>query len=178
SATRRSLEFSVRAHHLFAIIFAGFVWAFPAAASPSFPGVLREELALGVTPPCAVCHASPITADAGTNPADTLLARAMVAEGLAANDDASLRRAILRLGRADSDGDGARDFDEIAWGGDPNHADLPTTTPEPPPIYGCGCRLSGAHDSAARLPVLPCLLAVAWLSIKSRSDSVNRRANR
>jgi hypothetical protein len=50
----------------------------------------------------------------------------------------------MRAAGVDSDGDGAEDLDELSWGGDPNHADLPEGGNSEPVTYGC---------SAGRVPV-------------------------
>ena len=74
----------------------------------------------------------------------------MVARGLlGAADTLSLAEALdgLKEGGVDSDGDGARDLDELSWGGDPNHADVPEGGNEAPVTYGCSWA-KGAGEGA------------------------------
>ena len=54
-------------------------------------------------------------------------------------DTASLTKALdsLRAAGVDSDEDGAKDLDELSWGGDPNHANVPEGGNTEPVTYGC-----------------------------------------
>jgi hypothetical protein len=86
----------------------------------------------GPTPACSLCHTGPTMRGTVTTP----FGRALFAKGLVAYDGASLRAALMGLGSADSDGDGAADVDELKMGGDPNVSSRsPMTTPTPQ--YGC-----------------------------------------
>jgi hypothetical protein len=107
-------------------------------ASPDYPAELASDLGLSHTPPCSVCHLphEPVDSD-GSPGADTLFAQALLSRGLAAGGPAALRSALAQMDGVDSDGDGARDLDELYWGGDPNARDGPTAVSEPPPSYGC-----------------------------------------
>jgi hypothetical protein len=119
------------------IALAALVTARGALASPSYPAALEADLGLAAAPRCDLCHHA---AAAPVGPTDTPFGKSMVARGLVGNDDtASLAHALVRM-RADgvdSDGDGAKDLDELSWGGDPNHASLPVGGAEMPVIYGC-----------------------------------------
>jgi MYXO-CTERM domain-containing protein len=57
----------------------------------------------------------------------------------AATIDPSLKTALAAMEKdgVDSDGDGARDLDELSWGGDPNHFDGPPASSVSAPVYGC-----------------------------------------
>lgn len=114
-----------------------------AAASEEYPGAMKTDLGLANAPGCELCHAA---ASAPVGAADTLFGTSMVAKGLVALDTASLQKALdgLRAAGVDSDGDGAEDLDELSWGGDPNHPDLPESGTSDPVTYGC---------SAGRVPV-------------------------
>ena len=70
--------------------------------------------------------------DSGVGTDLTLFGAALKARGAVGKDDASLQAALAKMKTdgVDSDGDGARDLDEIGWGGDPNVADLPPDVPE------------------------------------------------
>jgi hypothetical protein len=70
---------------------------------------------------------------------DTPFGKSTVAKGLVGADAASLTKALdgMREGGVDSDGDGAKDLDELSWGGDANHADVPEGGNETPVTYGC-----------------------------------------
>ena len=114
-----------------------------ASASKAYPDAMKAALVLAKAPSCDLCHA------AATDPvgaATTPFGQSMVAKGLIADDTASLTRALdgLRAAGVDSDGDGAEDLDELSWGGDPNHADVPEGANSEPMTYGC---------SSGRMPV-------------------------
>jgi cytochrome c551/c552 len=114
-----------------------------ASASKAYPDAMKAALGLAKAPSCDLCHAA--AADP-VGPANTLFGQSMVAKGLLADDPASLTKALdaMRAAGVDSDGDGAEDLDELSWGGDPNHADLPEGGNSEPVTYGC---------SAGRVPV-------------------------
>lgn len=121
-----------------ALLMSGF-----AAASQGYPEAMKTDLGLAGAPGCDLCHqasASPV------GPASTLFGKSTVAQGLVASDTASLATALdgLRTAGIDSDGDGAKDLDELSWGGDPNHADVPEGANSEPLTYGC---------SSGRVPV-------------------------
>jgi hypothetical protein len=128
-------------------------------ASEPFPAVIRAELGLEAAPGCDLCHeaaATPVGA------ADQPFSRSAEARGLVAGDDSSLVSALAAMESdgVDSDGDGARDLDELWWGGDPNHADLPVGGPREPPSYGCAAR-PGAHEGGGLLVVSLALLVAS-----------------
>ncbi len=104
-----------------------------ARASGSFPAVV-ERAVPGAKVTCATCHRS---LDAGADL--TSFGAALKARGAVGKDDASLEAALARMkaDSVDSDGDGARDLDELAWGGDPNEPDLPPLVPEEPTYGWC-----------------------------------------
>ena len=114
-----------------------------ASASKAYPEAMKTALLLAKAPSCDLCHAA--AADP-VGPANSLFGQSMVAKGLRADDPASLTQALdgMRAAGVDSDGDGAEDLDELSWGGDPNHADLPESGNTQPVTYGC---------SAGRMPV-------------------------
>jgi cytochrome c551/c552 len=108
-----------------------------AAASPEYPEAMQTELGLTKAPGCELCHRAAVEP---VGAADTAFGKSMVARGLlGAADTVSLAKALdgLKEGGVDSDGDGARDLDELSWGGDPNHADVPEGGNEAPVTYGC-----------------------------------------
>lgn len=110
--------------------------------SQGYPEGLRAHLDIGPTPPCDVCHRA---ASEPVGAADQPFSTALVARGLQGNDDASLFTSLDRMQAdgVDSDGDGARDLDELSWGGDPNVADVLEAQEHEPPSYGCA--VTGAH---------------------------------
>ena len=97
---------------------------------------MQTALGLAKAPGCDLCHHAAMEP---VGAADTLFGQSTIAKGLLAADAASLARALdgLKEGGVDSDGDGARDLDELSWGGDPNHADVPEGGSEEPVTYGC-----------------------------------------
>ena len=127
-----------------------------ALGSPSYPAKLASDLGLSTPPGCDLCHAA---ADGGKS--DTPFGKSMVARGLVGDDDASLATALqrMRADGVDSDGDGAQDLDELSWGGNPNHADVPVGGAEMPVLYGCAWagRPDQPQPAGAALGVLMCL---------------------
>lgn len=146
----------------------------PALASDRTPDDLRALLSLSYTPACTLCHGHATDADAG--PADTPFAAALVARGLSpaagagggggtgGGDDGGLAKAIdaMRRDGVDSDGDGARDLDELSWGGDPNRYDGPKLEEEPL-TYGCAF-----HGGVGRHAVSSTVLVLAALALGRR----------
>ena len=114
-----------------------------ARASGTFPAVV--ERVGGAKVACATCHRA---LDTGVEL--TPFGAALAARGARAREDASLEAALAKLSAdsVDSDGDGARDLDELAWGGDPNVPDLAPTPPEEP-RYGF-CALGAGGSTGAR----------------------------
>lgn len=122
-----------------------------ALASPSFPEVVAEELAMPCTPTCDLCHA---TAAGGSGTANQAFAGTVLAAGLVVADDESLRSALATVASdgTDTDGDGVPDAEALAVGENPN-AGGDAFCARPRPVYGC------FQDSAA---VALGALAVAW----------------
>jgi len=143
-----------------------------ASASPSYPDALDADLGLPAAPGCQLCHHA---AAAPVGPVDTPFGEAMVARGLMGGDDvASLSAALVRMrsDHVDSDGDGAEDLDELSWGGDPNHADVPEGGPLTPVTYGCA--LSGAPTAWPAGAVLAALALVAAGRRRAASGNARR----
>lgn len=105
-----------------------------ARASSTFPSVVERVTAAKVT--CSTCHQA---VDAGPWTDLGPFGAALRARGAVGKDDAALEKALGRMrdDKVDSDGDGARDLDELGWGGDPNVADLPPEVPEEPHYGFC-----------------------------------------
>jgi hypothetical protein len=97
-----------------AVVLGSVLVASVAAATPTFTGVMHTELMMGGPPPgvCAVCHLNGATSS-GT--VTTPFGRAMRMQGLAANNEASLRSALTALETAgtDRDMDGCSDIAEL-----------------------------------------------------------------
>lgn len=127
----------------FLLAAAAFLASSVAVASQGYPDAMKTDLVLTKAPGCDLCHAA---ATAPVGGVDTPFGKSIVAKGLVASDDASLKKSLdaMRAAGVDSDGDGAEDLDELSWGGDPNHADLPQGGNSDPITYGC---------SAGRVPV-------------------------
>lgn len=115
-----------------------------ASASPGYPEAMQTDLGLTRAPGCELCHRS---AEPPVGAADTPFGQSMVAKGLVGMDAASLVKALdgLKEGGIDSDGDGARDLDELSWGGDPNQADVPEGENEVPVTYGCSWAIAAGE---------------------------------
>ena len=120
----------------FSLALAALLASAAASASPGYPEAMQTDLGLAKAPGCDLCHHA---AMAPVGAVDTAFGKSTVAEGLVDADAAALAKALdgLRRGGVDSDGDGAKDLDELSWGGDPNHADVPEGGNETPVTYGC-----------------------------------------
>lgn len=131
----------------------------PALGSEPFPAAIQAQLDLSAAPTCALCHQAESTP---VGPADKPFSASAEARGLVAGDLSSLEKALdrMRADGVDSDGDGAEDLDELWWGGDPNHADLPAGGTQDPPTYGCAARPGEAGGAGA----MALLLAAALLA--------------
>ncbi len=138
------------------------------SASTSFPEAIKSALVLDAPPACSLCHekdAAPV------GPADRPFAKSLLDRGLVSGDSASLLSALDRMRKdgVDSDGDGARDLDELSWGGDPNAADRPENGVVEPMSYGCAFVNGGGSPT----PFVWALVAVAvWGAVRRRSHVV------
>lgn len=130
----RGLEMRRLAHAW--IVLALLLASAAAAASEEYPDAMVSDLGLSKAPGCELCHRS---GEASLGPTDTPFARSAIDRGLVAKDVGSLADALDRMQKdgVDSDGDGAEDLDELSWGGDPNHADLPEAGRIDTVSYGC-----------------------------------------
>ena len=128
-----------------------------AAASPEYSPEMQRHLALGYVPRCAFCHADAYDGGATDGGAtDTPFVRSMIARGLHGGGDlASLDAALdaMKRDRVDSDGDGAFDLDEIAYGGDPNVPSRPEGGAQPAASYGCDVARGRARSGAVAIAV-------------------------
>ncbi len=143
----------------------------PAAAWDGTPKALAARVGAATAPGCDVCHraeAAPVGA------ADQPFAKALVARGLDADGAAPIDRAIakMRADKVDSDGDGAQDLDEVAWGADPNRADVPEAQGEAPQ-YGCAARAPA--EGAAGWAAIGLVVAAA-LAGRARARGLRTRA--
>jgi MYXO-CTERM domain-containing protein len=134
------------------VAIAGLAISWRAEASTGYPEALEKDLGLAKAPGCDLCHHA---ASDPVGPADTAFAKSMIARGLVAKDATSIATAItkMRADGVDSDGDGAQDLDELSWGGDPNHADLPPEGRQEPVSYGCSASSEAPAAWAALLAV-------------------------
>lgn len=134
--------------------------AAPAAATSSFPEVIRDTLALDAAPGCMTCHT---LAGGGAGTATKPVALSLVAAGLLPFNDASLETALgeLEANGTDSDEDGVGDIDELRAGTDPNAPPGADGGPVPEPIqYGFGC--AHAPPGSAVAFALLSLLVRRW----------------
>ena len=146
---------------------AALTCATSASASPEYTPEMQRHLALDYVPRCALCHADAYDGGATDGGAvDTPFARSMIARGLRGGGDlASLDTALdaMKRDRVDSDGDGAFDLDEIAYGRDPNVPSLPEGGARPVASYGCDAvrgRGRAADDGGALVVVFAGALAL------------------
>lgn len=155
---------------LAAIGIATAAWTGEARASTGYSDEVRRHLALSYAPKCSLCHEG---ADGGT--VDTPFAKSMLARGMRGGGDlASVDAALdaMTKDKVDSDGDGAIDVDELAYGGDPNVADK-TQGSGPAATYGCGVTRARSDGPAAAV-----LLAIAFALARAtrRSGRARRHA--
>jgi hypothetical protein len=133
-----------------------------ARADPTFPMRIQTHLGLKYTPPCNICHTSPLGFPA---PASQPFALAMKANGLVAPDpDTKLEMALdaLAASMQDSDCDKTDDIMQLQAGRDPNppgeYIDGSGKSAPPPsscagaggPTFGCGAQLSPAAPASGQ----------------------------
>lgn len=150
--------------------------AAPAAATTSFPDVIRDTLSLDASPGCTACHTR-VAGGAGT--ATKPMAVSLIAAGLLPFNDASLAAALgeLETNGTDSDEDGVGDIDELRAGTDPNAPPVADGGPEPEPIqYGFGC--AHAPPGSAVALALLALLVRRWRPAPCPRRSRTRRPAR
>lgn len=142
----------------------------PAAASPPFPDVVREELALSSAPVCTLCHDNP---NGGLGTATTPFAAYLRSRGLRAGDTASLRSALAAATaeRHDSDGDGVPDVEQLKAGRDPN----PSVSNVAPPEFGCGARVAPSTIPSSGNAVLLAAVGIGVVGLRRRRPGAARR---
>lgn len=142
------------------------LFAAPARAEGTFPGVIASELQLSYEPPCSVCH---VTSKTGAPTVATLFAYALRERGLG-SDRESLRLALTRLAddQADSDGDGVADVVELANATDPNSKANASLISVADPSYGCAVAPPSDRPNVALLSVLGLTAAALGLSRRSK----------
>lgn len=125
------------------VLLASAAWA-----TPTYTAFIQDELMMSGPPPgvCALCHTSGLTAKGTVN---TRFGRAMRANGLKPDDEASLKAALAAVDAAmlDSDADGCTDIAELKAMPKPTNPNRAgdcggggSTDPEDfgPIGYGCG----------------------------------------
>ncbi len=163
-----------------------------AFASPAYPEQLKAELGLSAVPPCSLCHTP--TSNGGIGAVTTPFGKSIVARGLrgapasdldagesptdAGAPDPSLVAALakMRSDGVDSDGDGAEDLDELAWGADPNTYDGLKSNPTQSVAYGCSLSPAAAANSA--LPGLGLFCIFVLLGARTKRGAINVRLRR
>ena len=135
------------------------VTAKPVLASPGYPQILYERADAECAPPCTVCHE---TTRGGWNTATKPFARALVHQGLAGNDEETLRVALDYLD-ADSDGDGVDDRSALRAGVDPNDGAEPLCPIE------AGCSVPQSEDGVGLWMLLAVGLVMGWQRRTARS---------
>jgi hypothetical protein len=129
----------------------------PAAASPTYPGLIDTDLSLDYdlgTTHCTICHTSN---SGGIGTAITPFALAMRSAGLTLENPPALQTALATLDAngTDSDCNGTPDIQQIKDGQDPNTGVYINGSTMSPPADP-GCSLSDAGSSGGTLPVYGC----------------------
>jgi hypothetical protein len=136
--------------------------ATPAAASPAFPGAIRDALDLTCRPECTICHRD-VAGGYGT--LDKEFGKAMLDEGgLVVKQPGTFAAALaaLEASGSDVDDDGVPDVEELSFLEDPNaagDAEL-ECLPEPSSSSG-GCR--AARGGAEGQLLVSSVLGIALL---------------
>jgi hypothetical protein len=151
------------------------VLAAPVQASPTYPGVLKDDLKsltgrdMPCTPPCTICHRD---SNGGRGTVVKPFGLSMMNNGLAYRDEPSLARALaaLKAQATDSDHDGSIDVDEISLGHDPNvpgDGQLCVAGPR----YGCGASVarSGPSGGSWLVGAAALLCAMTALMVRRRA---------
>jgi hypothetical protein len=148
-------------------VFTLLLLASSAHATPSFPGVIREETGGSGDPSCQVCHDGPTRVGTVTR----AFGAALRERGLVLYNEGSLKAALVRLrnDKVDSDGDGLIDVDALKAGKDPNgEAELGALTDATPrPGYGCVGRIAPTPPYGSA-PVVAGLVAIALLAFRRK----------
>lgn len=143
---------------------AAMVFAAPAWATATYPGVMKAKLSLAKEPECTVCHTSAL---GGLGTVNTSFGTAMRAEGTTGGAaSASVEAALdaLLSKKTDSDKDGVGDVDELKAATDPNVAT--GAKPDPNKLkYGCGSSVA---------PVEGLFALGAWILASARRQSRRR----
>ena len=135
-----------------------------ALATPTFPEVIRQTLNASTAPACSVCHAG---GETGRGTVTTPFGQAMMARGLSAGDETSLRAALgsMETDKVDSNKNGILDVDELRAGRNPN------VDPALPQLgYGCAFIKGAACRGGAYAWLV--LLVVVWAVRRRRSKDL------
>jgi len=132
-------------------------------ATPDFPSVIQQQLALQQPPRCTVCHA---TDSGGTGTVVKPFGVYLQSRGLVGGDESSLRNALLADAgeHHSSDGGKTTDIDALRAGTDPNGTSAGLV-----PAYGC---------SSFPAPGALGLLALLLLRLKRSANSSLREETR
>lgn len=135
----------------------GFGATSAASASPDYPAVLQEDLALSCQPSCLLCHTKQV---GGFGTANTPFGAALRRVSLECCEEEQLAPALEKLtsSMVDSDQDGVPDVSELRAGTDPNAPDAGLACEQP--RNDAGCRLSN-HDDSSTLTSFAIVLCMA-----------------
>jgi len=140
------------------MVAAGVFFCQPAHASRRFPAAIEKDLHLSYAPPCSLCH---VKGNVGPGTAETPFALSMRARGMVSGNTSMLSSAlgVLQQDRADSDGDGVTDIDELVAGTDPNTPAPSELQGRRDPSYGCA---GGQQATRAPMPIIFIAAAIAF----------------
>jgi len=155
--------------------------ASPAAASPTYPGVIQDALGSPCAPPCTVCHRTN-QGGLGTIAPDSFGAAMVEFGGLRAADEGALRCALqlldpgcasrpecaadtLDCASVDTDADGHADVAELRDSTDPNSSGNAALCG---PRYGCGATVAGTSRTGDSYLLLVAAAAAVGLAAARR----------
>lgn len=155
---------------------AALLWNAAGSASPSYPGVIQNELGMACPPACTLCHT---TARGGNLTANAPFGVATRQAGLdcCKPDELSEILGSLEQQLVDSDEDGVADVAELRENSDPNSDAVPIACVPSGDPGGCSLR-AGAPESRPEAVLATASLALLCALPRARKRWFARPQNR